>query len=79
MDARARLLDVASFLDRVDRAGQADDYRVAALKAVLPLLQSDVPGRAAEVLFALSDPTDEPIPEAHTQGAAGAWEAGAES
>ena len=79
MDARARLLDVASFLDRVDRAGQADDYRVAALKAALPLVQSDEPGRAAAVLLALSDPTEEPIPEAHTKGAAGAWEAGAES
>ena len=78
MDARARLLDVASFLDRVDRAGQAGDYRVAALKAALPLLQSEQPGRAAEVLLALSDPTSEPIPEAHTKGAAGAWEEGVE-
>ena len=76
MDARARLLDVASFLDRVDRAGQADDYRVRALQQAVSLLDSAEPHRAREILLALSDPSIEPIPEAHTQGAAGAWEEG---
>ncbi|MDF1755313.1 MAG: hypothetical protein P1U89_21165 [Verrucomicrobiales bacterium] len=73
MDARARLLDVASFLDRVERAGQMDDYRVDALLKAIPLLQNAGPDRAAEILLSLSDPSDEPIPEAHTKGAAGAF------
>lgn len=76
MDARARLLDLSSFLDRVERAGQMGDYRVRALIEALPLLNSTGSNRTAEILLSLSDPTDEPIPEAHTKGAAGAWESG---
>ena len=34
MDARIKLIDVAAFLDRVERHGQTDDYRYHALKAV---------------------------------------------
>lgn len=75
MDARARLLDLASFLDRVERAGQMDDYRVSALLEALPLLSNAGPDRAEKILLSLSDPTSEPIAEAHTKGAAGAWEA----
>lgn len=74
MDARARLLDLASFLDRVERAGQMDDYRVKALLCSLSLLRDAGPERAEHILLALSDPTEEPIAEAHTKGAAGAWE-----
>ena len=74
MDARARLLDVASFLDRVERAGQMDDYRIEALCSALPILSGNGSNRAEQILLALSDPTEEPIPEAHTKGAAGAWE-----
>ena len=75
MDARARLLDLASFLDRVERAGQMEDYRVQALVDALPHLTEAGPDRAEAILLSLSDPTEEPIPEAHTKGAAGAWEA----
>lgn len=76
MDARARLLDLSSFLDRVERAGQMGDYRVQALVEAIPLLGASGSNRTAEILLSLSDPTDEPIPEAHTKGAAGAWEPG---
>ncbi len=73
MDARARLLDLASFLDRIDRAGQTGDYRIEALREVLPLLSSTGGDRTAKILEALSDPSREPIDRAHTKGAAGAW------
>lgn len=76
MDARARLLDLSSFLDRVERAGQMGDYRVQCLIEALPLLNASGSNRTAEILLSLSDPTDEPIPEAHTKGAAGAWKPG---
>lgn len=71
--ARASLLDVASFLDRVQRHGQDGDYRIAALKAALPQLLDDAtPHRTRRILEALSDPTAEPIPAAAIQGAFGA-------
>jgi hypothetical protein len=73
MDARSKLLDVAAFLDRVDRHGQADEFRVRALRDALPLLASSGPGRVRAILESLSDPTVEPIPAATTQGATGAW------
>ncbi len=74
MDARSKLLDVAAFHDRVERHGQADDFRVAALKDVLRILESG-PHRVRRILEALSDPTDDPIPAATVQGAMGAYRA----
>mgnify|MGYP007101543217 CR=1 FL=1 len=73
LDARIKLLDVAAFLDRVQRHGLTDDFRVRALKEALLELPSDEPGRARRILEALSDPSEEPIPEATMQGAFGAY------
>lgn len=73
MDARSKLLDVAAFLDRVERHGQAGDFRVRALCDALPLLASGSSGRVRAILESLSDTTVEPIPAAAVQGAAGAW------
>lgn len=75
MDARFKLIDLAAFLDRVQRAGQSDDYRVVQLKEAMKHLSDPEPARAKAVLMTFSDPTQEPIPAAHTQGAAGAWRA----
>ena len=72
MDSRSKLIDLAAFLDRVQRAGQEDDFRVAALKRAIGLLDSDQPQRAREVLISFSDTTQEPVPKATTQGAIGA-------
>lgn len=73
IDARARVIDIAAFLDRVQRHGQNEDYRVQALRSALVELSSSESGRARRVLEALSDPTCEPIPAATIQGAHGAW------
>ena len=73
MDARIKAIDIAAFLDRVQRAGQEGEYRVAALKEALKHLLDAEPDRARRVLLSLSDPTDEPIPLAPGKGAAGAW------
>lgn len=72
IDARARLIDVAAFLDRVQRYGQDQDYRVRALHQAIALLSSPEPGRVEKILLALSDPTTAPIPVANLQGAFGA-------
>ena len=73
MDARSKLLDVAAFLDRTQRAGQDDDFRIDAINKALVLLMMDEPRRAEEVLLSLSDPTEQPIARATVQGACGAF------
>jgi hypothetical protein len=76
MDARSKLIDLAAFLDRVQRAGQEDDFRVQALKQAIDCLHKEEPVRAKEVLLTFSDPTVEPIEKATVQGAVGAWPTG---
>lgn len=72
LDARIKLIDIAAFLDRVQRHGQDGDYRVRALRAALAELSTAPVGRARRVLEALSDPSTAPIPAATVQGAFGA-------
>ena len=74
MDTRFKLIEVAAFLDRVQKAGQAGDFRVRQLKQALQCLATDEPERAKNVLLTFSDPTTEPIAKAHMQGATGAYE-----
>lgn len=73
MDARSKLIDLAAFLDRVQRAGQEGDFRVVELRKAIALLAGEEPSRAKRVLLAFSDPTTEPIPKATMQGATGAY------
>ncbi|HEY1082554.1 MAG TPA: hypothetical protein VGE29_09850 [Prosthecobacter sp.] len=72
MDARSKLIDLAAFLDRVQRAAQEDDFRVQALKKAIGCLSSNEPARAREVLLTFSDPSSQPIEKATVQGAVGA-------
>ena len=73
MDARARVLDLAAFLDRLDRAEGAEDHRIRSLRAALGLLADGQPERARRILESWSDPTAEPIRAAGSKGATGAW------
>ena len=73
LEARAKLIDRAAFLDRLDRAQGEMDFRFNAFSKALPELQSGIGSRAERVLAALSDPTSEPIPAATTKAACGAW------
>lgn len=72
VDTRHKLLDVAAFLDRIDRHPGEPDYRIEAMRNALPILLSDRPDRARAILEAFSDPTADPIPQAAFQGAFGA-------
>jgi hypothetical protein len=72
-EARSRLIDLAAFLDRVERAAGHDDYRLKALRAALAELDKPGLGKARRVLLLLSDPTLEPIERAGAKSAAGAW------
>jgi len=76
LDARHKLLDVAAFLDRVDRAVGPADFRHRALAQSLGILSDGKPDRVTRILQHLSDPTAQPIPAAHTKGAVGAWPRG---
>lgn len=73
MDARARVLDLAAFLDRLDRAEGGEDHRLRSLRAALLTLSDGRPERARRILEAWSDPTSDPIPSAGPKGASGAW------
>ena len=70
---RARLIEVAAFLDRVERHGAADDFRCAALREAAGLLIDGRPERARRILEKLSDPTTEPAAKSSGQAAQGAW------
>lgn len=71
---RARLLEVAAFLDRVERHGVADDFRCRALREAAALIVDGAPERARRVLEALSDPTLAPDDVSTGKAAFGAWQ-----
>jgi hypothetical protein len=73
LEARSKLIDVAAFLDRLDRAKGEGDFRLTAFNQALSQLQSGPASRTERVLNTLSDPTAEPIPAATTKAACGAW------
>ena len=72
IDARHMLINLAAFLDRIDRHPGDEDYRLAALKAALPILLSDRSDRAKAVLESFSDHSADLPQTATFQGATGA-------
>lgn len=70
------MLDVAAFLDRIERAqpgAVSSDFREAALKQAIGVLIDNQPQRAKRVLELLSDTTAEMPQSAHgMKGASGA-------
>ena len=73
MDARCKLIELAAFLDRVDRGTGDADFRLTAFRDAMRHLADGKPERAETVLRAFSDPTLEPIAMAPGKGAVGAW------
>jgi hypothetical protein len=73
VDARSKLIDLAAFLDRVQRAEGEDDFRMKAFQQALGELKNRKPERAKRVLLTFSDPTTRPIPKATTKAACGAF------
>ncbi len=73
MDARAKLIDIAAFLDRVDRGKGDADFRLPAFREAMKELASEAPARAKAVLLSFSDPTTEPIDKSPGKGAVGSW------
>jgi hypothetical protein len=73
IDARHKLIDIAAFLDRIDRHAGDPDFRLAAMyQAIETLLDPGDTPRAEAVLKSFSDHSTEPISKAPMQGALGA-------
>ncbi|MHC5001830.1 MAG: hypothetical protein ACYTJ0_01790, partial [Planctomycetota bacterium] len=67
MEHRAKLIDIAAFLDRVDRAagdGGEADFRMRAFRDALEILREPGPDRARRVLELFSDHTTAPLESA---------------
>jgi hypothetical protein len=71
---RAKLIEVAAFLDRVERYGAADDFRCVALRKAARILLDGKPERARRTLESLSDPTTKPDAVSTGKAALGAWQ-----
>ena len=76
IENRTKILDIASFLDRLDRASERDaedDFRLVAFRQALRALCGEGPSRlqAAQMIF--SDPTVELLPRLDRKSAFGAY------
>jgi hypothetical protein len=76
LDARHKLIELAAFLDRVERASGKDDFRLKSFRAGLTRLDGKKKNKAKDVLLAFSDPTTKPIAKAAGKGAVGAYNRG---
>lgn len=76
---RAKLIEVAAFLDRVERYEVAGDFRCAALREAAKVLVDGRPERARRILEKLSDPTPKPELASSGKAALGAWRAPAKT
>jgi hypothetical protein len=74
LDVRHKLIELAAFLDRVDRADGPDDFRLKSFRAALTQLDGKKKNKAKGVLLAFSDTTTKPIAKATSKGATGAWQ-----
>jgi hypothetical protein len=73
LDARHKLIELAAFLDRVERAKGQDDFRVESFRAALKNLNGAQKNKAKKVLLAFSDLTKSQVAKAAGKGACGAW------
>jgi hypothetical protein len=73
LDARHKLIELAAFLDRVERSHGKDDFRLKAFRAALGELTSGKMQKTKKVLLTFSDPTTKPIAKATAKGATGAY------
>jgi hypothetical protein len=77
IENRTRLLELAAFLERIDRSADSsdarEDFRMMAFHQALDILASTAPDKMDQVQFVFSDPTIEPRETLDTKSASGAW------
>jgi hypothetical protein len=82
IENRTRLLEIAAFLDRLDRTDTSlvdRDFRVRAFRDAIRLLeavpaQGELQTRVERIQHLLSDPTTEPLEKLDTKSARGAYD-----
>ena len=74
LNARHKLIELAAFLDRVQRANGKEDFRLKAFRNALVKLTKSEKQKAKNVLLAFSDLTTEPIAKTEGKGAVGAFQ-----
>ena len=77
IENRTRLLEIAAFLDRVDRTDTAlsdGDFRLRVFSEALQVLASGQPDRLLHIQMLLSDPSLDPLPALDRKSARGAYE-----
>lgn len=76
IEMRARLLDVAAFLDRLDRSIERDaeeDFRMVAMQRALRMLSEAASDRVYSMQMLFSDMTTEPLAGLDRKSAFGAF------
>jgi hypothetical protein len=76
IENRTRLLEIAAFLDRLDRADAAEsgrDFRIQAFTEALAAMSAGS-GRLERIQLLLSDPTTEPLGALDRKSAFGAYD-----
>ena len=79
IESRNRLLEIAAFLDRLDRVDPertSRDFRMRALTEALAVVAGRGPHYVTSVQLLLSDPTTEPLSALDRKSAQGAYERG---
>ncbi len=78
VENRNRVLEIAAFLDRLDRADESGksvlDFRLRAMAEALNVLAGPAGSRLGRIQEILSDPTTEPIPALDRKSARGAYD-----
>jgi hypothetical protein len=78
VENRTKLLDIAAFLDRLDRSADGKDpgldFRVRAFRRALGILNDTDSSRVLQLQMLLSDPTTEPRESLDQKSAKGAWD-----
>jgi hypothetical protein len=77
IENRNRLLELAAFLDRLDRADPriaTSDFRMQVFQEGLAALSGARPSRLEHIQMLFSDPTTEPLPALDRKGAVGAFD-----
>jgi hypothetical protein len=77
MEHRVKVLDLAAFLDRLDRARELDaedDFRLRSVRDALAVLASGEEDRVQRVQMIFSDPNTELLPSLDQKSAKGAYD-----
>lgn len=77
MEQRVKVLDLAAFLDRLERAREldaGDDFRLRSVRAALDVLAGGAGDRVQRVQMIFSDPRSDLLDALDTKSAKGAYD-----